>query len=313
MRARILIAIGLLFFNTATHAYQVEAENLPSEKYFETALKEITAAKSSVFLVMYLISLSPTQPNSEPNQLVNALIKAKERGINVNVILDQNINFEAQTSESALTSNKHQQAYELLRKNNVPVFFDTSEVYTHAKAIIIDNETVIMGSTNWSKAALSRNNEVSALIRSKEFAQTLQTELNKIALQENIPASLTPSVPIPKDFLTQKNLLGEMSIHSDERSFDTYLYLLKEFNGNKENTITLDYDNLSKSLGIDKMSREDYRRQINKVLDKLKDKYNLIKFESPKRNQDTVVHLLKSPSEETLNLPTTYWHYTWNN
>ena len=103
-----------------------------------------------------------------------------------------------------------------------------------------------------------------------------------------------------------------MASQSDERAFDTYLYLLKEFNGNTEKSLTLDYGFLAKSLGIEKMSTEDYRRQINKVMDKLQEKYRLIKFESPKRNQDTKIRLLKGSSQEKLDIPTTYWRYSWN-
>ena len=261
---------------------------------------------------MYLVSILPDQPDAQPSQLVNALIKAKERGVDVKVILDQNINFESESSEDAVTTNKNQKAYELLRKNNVPVFFDTSDIYTHAKAIVIDNETVILGSTNWSKAALTRNNEANVLIHSRELAQSLLSDINKIQIQENIPASLTPAVSVPKDFLTDKKLLSEMATQSDERAFDAYLYLLKEFNGNTEGKLTLDYDNLAKSLGIDQMSVEDYRRQINKVLDKLKDKYKLIKFEDPKRNQDTEIRLQGGSSPDKLDIPTTYWRYGWS-
>lgn len=295
-------------------AYQADVQNISSEKYFDATLNEISQAKSSIFVVMYLVSILPDQPDSRPGQLIGALIKAKDRGVDVKVILDQNIDFEVESTDDAVARNKNQQSYELLKKNDVPVFFDTSETYTHTKAIVIDGETVILGSTNWSKAALTRNNEADVLIKSKELAQSLLEDFKKIRIQENIPASLTPSVVIPKDFLADKNLLGEMSSQSDERSFDVYLYLLKEFNGNAEGTLTLDYDNLAKSIGLGHMSVEDYRRQINKVLDKLQDKYKLIKFQSPKRNQDTKIHLLTDHQtpQENLNIPTAYWRHNWN-
>lgn len=312
MRIRSLIISGLLLISTTSHAYQVEAENIPSQNYFETTHDAIKNAKSSILLVMYLISISPTQPDSEPNKLVNALIEAKDRGVNVRVILDQNIDFESETNDDTLYSTKNQQAFELLKKGNVPVFFDEAETYTHAKTLIIDNETVILGSTNWSKAALTRNNEASVLIHSKEYALDLLKNLNQIKLQENIPQTLTPSVAIPKAFLTKK-LLGEMATHSDERAFDTYLYLLKTFSGNHEGKITVDYENLASSLNIDKMSKEDYRRQINRVLDKLSTKYNLIKFEIPKRNQNTEITIINNPSDPKLEVPTLYWRYGWNN
>jgi hypothetical protein len=69
------------------------------------------------------------------------------------------------------------------------------------------------------------------------------------------------------------------------------------------------------------MTREDYRRQINKVLDKLQDKYKLISFQNPKRNQDAEITLKDlsdptqpyvTPKENKALLPTTYWKYSWN-
>ena len=211
MKHVVLILAVILGITTHASAYQADVQNISSDKYFDATLNEISQAKSSVLVVMYLVSILPDQPDSQPSQLINALIKAKDRGVAVKVILDQNINFEAESSEDAATSNKNQKAYELLRKNNVPVFFDTSDIYTHAKAIVIDNETVILGSTNWSKAALTRNNEANVLIKSKELAQSLLDDFKKIQLQENIPASLTPSVSISQDIIRNKRMLSEMA------------------------------------------------------------------------------------------------------
>ncbi len=259
---------------------------------------------------MYLVSVFPDQTDSQSNQLLNALIQAHNRGVDVKVILDQNMDFQEEASESAL-QNKNQQAFEMLRKNNVPVFFDTADTYTHAKAIVIDNETVILGSTNWSKASLTHNNEANALICSKEFAKNLLDDMSKIQIQ-TVPASVTPTVQIPKEFLSENKLLGEMVSQSDERTFDTHLYLLSLYDGNSEQKLTLNYDTLAKSLAIDNMTKEDYRRQINKVLDKLQDKYKLIKFKNPERNQDAEIILIKSKDIESFNLPTTYWRHGWN-
>src|SRR3989338_233521 len=111
-----------------------------------------------------------------------------------------------------------------------------------------------------------------------------------------------------------------MTASSDERAFDTYLYLLKEFDQNKESTLALDYDNLAKSLGISNMSPEGYRRQITKILEKLENKYKLISYDKPGRNQNTTIKLTSlSKNEGTpedfsgeINLPTTYFRHHWN-
>ncbi len=310
MKSALLIFSAVLFFSTNLLAAQTDTSYIPASKYFDTTLTELNAAKSSIQVFMYLVSVFPDQPDSQSTKLVDALIQAKNRGVDVKVILDQNIDFQEETNEQAIYQNKNQQAYELLKRNHIPVFFDEADTYTHAKAIVIDNETVILGSTNWSKAALTKNHEANALVRSKEFAQSLLNDMASIKIQE-IPAVITPTVSIPKDFLTKDNLLGEMVSQADERTFDTYLYLLSQYTGNKESKLSLDYNKLATSLGIDKMSKEDYRRQINKVLDKLQDKYNLIDFKNPDRNQDAEITLKALAREDAFQSPTLYWKYGW--
>ncbi len=315
----VLFVLSFLSLNSLAQESEV-LKHIPSSQYFEITLNEINQAKESIQVFMYLISVFPDQPESQANKLVEALIQAKNRGVEVKVILDQNIDFQDETSEQAVYQNKNQQVFELLKRNNITVFFDEADTYTHAKTIIIDNEIVILGSTNWSKAALTKNHEANALIRSKEFAQSLLEDMAKIKHQE-IPPLLTPTVAIPKSFLLEENLLGEMVSQADERAFSTYLYLLSQYTGNEESKLTLSYDKLAEALGIGEMSKEGYRRQINKVLTKLRDKYKLIEFKNPLRNQDAEIilkdpgrtkNLYKLSEENVLELPTTYWRYGWN-
>lgn len=42
---------------------------------------------------MYLLSLNTDQTESKVYELTDALVKAKERGVDVEVVLDQNIDF----------------------------------------------------------------------------------------------------------------------------------------------------------------------------------------------------------------------------
>src|SRR5436190_19398804 len=107
---KIVLLILTLFLSTNAFALKVEAENISSEKYFESALKELDSAKTSIVMAMYLISVLPDQPDSQPSKLVQALINAKQRGVEVKVILDQNINFESESMDDAVTSNKNQKA-----------------------------------------------------------------------------------------------------------------------------------------------------------------------------------------------------------
>ena len=303
------LVIGVLFLQPA-HAFQADTQNISPDQYFKITLTEFSQAKESIYAVMYLASLDPTEPNSQVSQLLKGLVDAKNRGVQVKVILDQNLDFTDESRQDQIYQNKNQAAFEYLRANSIEVFYDTAETYTHAKAIVIDGETSIFGSTNWSKAALTKNNEVNALIRSKEYAENLINQFDQIKLQEYIPAVVTPSVKIPRDFLKEK-MLGEMVSQSDERTFDVYLYLLGQYNQNKDSKVELNYGNLAVSLDIEKMGKENYRRQITKILSKLKEKYGLIDYKKVARNQSANI-TLKKLQGDSFELPTAYWKSHWN-
>ena len=111
-----------------------------------------------------------------------------------------------------------------------------------------------------------------------------------------------------------------MNTH-DERAFDLYLLFLKDFDGNNEAKITLDYEKIAKSLGLyGKMDRTGYRRQITRTARVLEKKYNLIKF-SPQYGKDALIYLLDYdnlgkayayPDKWYFEIPSSYWEYGWD-
>jgi hypothetical protein len=97
-----------------------------------------------------------------------------------------------------------------------------------------------------------------------------------------------------------------MTARHDERAFDVYLFILKT-GGARE----LDVRALADSLGLGGMTREAYRRQVRKVLVKLRDGYGLIRFDQD-YNGDPRVEVLLSSSSAAVPVPRDYWDYGWN-
>ena len=60
------------------------------------------------------------------------------------------------------------------------MIYDSPSKTTHTKVMIIDEQLTLLGSTNWTYSALTDNNEVSVLIRSKEVAKDLGDYFNKV-------------------------------------------------------------------------------------------------------------------------------------
>jgi hypothetical protein len=299
---RVLVVLFLVFWAIPAFAYQGEVENIPSEKYFEVVLNEINRAQSSVTVCMYLVSTGQGRHKTRPQLLLEALVKAKERGVKVEVVLEQNQN---------------RQAYEFLKENKIEVYFDDPEKYTHSKVVVIDARTVIVGSTNWTRSGIGANVESNLLARSEELARDVLEDLKKVPRN---PAAQAPGVRVPWAFTSRKELLPRMVTQSDERALDVYLYLLKGYDGNPEAKVTVDYEDLSKSLGFEGMTREEYRRQINRVLKKLESEYRLIGLELARGEDATAIlkdyenptRLYRMPEKEFFNIPENFWNWKWN-
>jgi hypothetical protein len=311
-------AVPLLVSIAATAAFAVPAdvENVPTDRYFDVALNEIQQADSSIHLYMYLIALPPNRLGSKVYRLVDALVEAKERGVDVQVVLDRNINW---TEESNLgfwdSAGKNAKAYRYLQGKGVEVYFDDEAIFTHAKALVIDKRIVILGSANWSESAFTRNVETSALIRSEEFAREILDGFRPLKLHAPKIGS-SETIAVPHAFLNDKQLLGRMVTDHDERAFDAYLFLLRFFAGGEPGEEkVVGYGLLKEVLGVRGENEGNNRRAVRRVLDRLQDKYRLIAV-SYKRGDEPAVALraieAKADRRQPTEIPVTYWEWRWN-
>ena len=60
------------------------------------------------------------------------------------------------------------------------MIYDSPSRTTHAKLMVVDEQIILLGSTNWTYNALSSNNEVAVRIRSKEAAKDVVEYFNKV-------------------------------------------------------------------------------------------------------------------------------------
>lgn len=320
----ILAALSLTFAASAL-AYQANVEDISSGKYFPVVKKALSEAKESIFMVMFVARLMPNDKSSSVYQLMDELVKAHNRGVKVTLILDQNIDFvNKREADEWEIEDKNAWSFKMAKDAGIDVFYDSPKKYTHSKAIVIDSQTIILGSSNWTESSLHKNTETSVLIRSKGLAKELLEEFNKIERFKRAvggPEAEQPPIPVFWKFLEDPKLGGRMITSQDERGFDLYLLLLRQFDGNPQGAITLDYDEAAKALSLyERMNRTDYRRQITKCLRRLQKKYNLIKFE-PEYSKNALVTLLNYdnpavvysyPKTWYFNLPDVFFGYGWN-
>ena len=127
----------------------IEVSFSPKGGCTEAVVKELNAAKSTVLVQAYSFTSAP---------IAKALLMAHKRGVKVQVILDK-----SQRTE------KYSEA-DFLVNVGIPVQIDAKHAIAHNKIMVIDDQTVITGSFNFTTAAEEHNAENLLVIRSPELA-----------------------------------------------------------------------------------------------------------------------------------------------
>jgi phosphatidylserine/phosphatidylglycerophosphate/cardiolipin synthase-like enzyme len=119
----------------------------------------INRANRSVYVAVYSFTR---------DSLATALISAKERGVEVRVVIERERAYE-QGSE-----------YPRLKSAGVDVRLDGNPNLMHHKFMVIDGYIVVTGSYNWSSAAEDRNDENIVVIFDRDVAQRFVQEFERV-------------------------------------------------------------------------------------------------------------------------------------
>lgn len=172
---------SILFLSLLSTIHFQSSFGLPAEdvqvvtdaQYFQVANKMIQEAKFSIRVMMFELGYYDKYPQSPSNLLIKDLIDARKRGVKVEVILEVREEGDRMTKSNRRTG-------KMLSDGGVEVTYDPIFKTTHAKCMVVDGQLALVGSTNWTYYALTNNNEVSVLIRSKEVAKQLIDYFNRV-------------------------------------------------------------------------------------------------------------------------------------
>ena len=128
---------------------RVEVYFSPGDQCTEAIVREIGKARQSVHVQAYSFTSSA---------IARALTDAEERGAKVVAILD------------ASNRTKHYSAADFLAHEGVETYIDSQHAIAHNKIIIIDGQTILTGSFNFTKAAEDNNAENLLVIHDAHIA-----------------------------------------------------------------------------------------------------------------------------------------------
>ena len=133
---------------------------------------DLWKAEKSIRVQMYYMAMRPEDPRHPVTVLVNDLVEAKRRGLDVWVILE----------DTLLEKSYH--AFRALEAAGVWIRTDKRTSLLHSKAVIIDGRILFVGSANWSKSAFYSNEEVSVMVESPGLAARLMGKFETIGVNE---------------------------------------------------------------------------------------------------------------------------------
>ncbi len=144
-----------------------------------------------------------------------------------------------------------------------------------------------MGSTNWTKTALTKNNEISSITKSKEFAQEVLKAI------ENIEVDYEASVIKQRDYITFNHGMMDTFLkfirHNNRISWDVYFYLVENYplpvssRADARDLIDLNYTDIIPHLNIPERFKQSKKRYyVRRALKRLA-KYGLIEYTNPKK------------------------------
>jgi phosphatidylserine/phosphatidylglycerophosphate/cardiolipin synthase-like enzyme len=135
------------------------AQEIPTswELYFspnggctEAIIKELDKAKNTILAQAYSFTSAP---------IAKALLNGHKRGVKVAVILDKS------------QGKKQYSSADFMTNSGILTKIDSQHAIAHNKVIIIDRETVITGSFNFTKAAEESNAENLLIIHDRKLAE----------------------------------------------------------------------------------------------------------------------------------------------
>lgn len=121
----------------------------PGNDCTKMVVNALEQAKRSILVQAYSFTSAP---------IAKALLAAHKRGVNVKVILDKSQKTARYSASTFLTN------------QGIPTWIDYKPAIAHSKIMVIDGETVITGSFNFTKAAQNKNAENLLILRSVELA-----------------------------------------------------------------------------------------------------------------------------------------------
>lgn len=199
------------------------------EAYCQAVLEAIAEAQGTIDVLLSSVS-------TVDNPILPALADAAGRGVEVRALLD------ASDWAPAITE-KNQPTLSYFLEQGIEAKFDAPAVTLHSKLVIVDRTTVILGSSNWNRYALTEHRQADVLIQEAsigafyaDYFETLWGEtLSEQSVELELPDDfgvvpmVLPLADLPESASYARVLLQLLG--QAERSIHIAMYRMSYYSG----------------------------------------------------------------------------------
>jgi phosphatidylserine/phosphatidylglycerophosphate/cardiolipin synthase-like enzyme len=143
-----------LLLAVSIQAADIQVYFSPQGGCTEAVVANLDKATNTVLVQAYSFTSAP---------IAKALVDAKKRGVKVQVILDKSQRTERYSSA------------DFVQRAGIATFIDAKHAIAHNKIMVIDGETILTGSFNFTKAAEEKNAENLLVIQDAALAAKYTT------------------------------------------------------------------------------------------------------------------------------------------
>jgi competence ComEA-like helix-hairpin-helix protein len=137
---------------------------IDDSQYLSFISKLIAAAGQRIRIIMFFMRFEDEE--KYPTDAIFAALKAaRERGVDIKVILDRDAEGEVFGSRVI-----NEDAYNFFKDNGIDVTYDSEEELTHSKLVLVDDRHLVVGSHNWTAGSFFAYDDKSVYIDSEQAA-----------------------------------------------------------------------------------------------------------------------------------------------
>ncbi|MEM9189098.1 MAG: phospholipase D-like domain-containing protein [Myxococcota bacterium] len=148
---------------------------IKDSRYLPVALRLMGAASQTLRVVMFFLNYRKDDLRHPVRPLLEAVVSAHERGVDVRVILDRDADGEPYGSRII-----NREAFDTLTQKGVRVRFDAEHTLTHTKVLAVDDRHTLIGSHNWTAGSIHAYDDMSVYIDSSALRTQMEERFDAL-------------------------------------------------------------------------------------------------------------------------------------